>query len=72
MKHFGDIAFTDQVKAEQHARGSREMYEGMVARPAPEGFSEREAAFITMRDSFYMCPKTAGLISSIAAARAGS
>lgn len=54
MKHFGDIAFTDQVKAEQDARGSREMYEGMVARPAPEGFSDREAAFITMRDSFYM------------------
>lgn len=54
MKHFGDIAFTDQVKAEQDARGSREMYEGMVARPAPEGFSDREAAFISMRDSFYM------------------
>ncbi|MCR9077859.1 MAG: pyridoxamine 5'-phosphate oxidase family protein [Hyphomonadaceae bacterium] len=54
MKHFGDIAFTDQVKAEQDARGSREMYEGMVARPAPDGFSEREAAFISMRDSFYM------------------
>lgn len=54
MKHFGDIAFTDQVKAEQQARGSREMYAGMTARPAPEGFSEREAAFISLRDSFYM------------------
>ena len=54
MKHFGDIAFTDHVKAEQQARGSREMYAGMTARPAPEGFSEREAAFIAMRDSFYM------------------
>lgn len=54
MKHFGDIAFTDRVKAEQAARGSREMYEGMVARPAPDGFSDREAAFIAMRDSFYM------------------
>jgi len=54
MKHFGDIAFTDQVKAEQQARGSREIYAGMTARPAPEGFSEREAAFISLRDSFYM------------------
>ena len=54
MKQFGEIAFTSHVKAEQEARGSREMYAGMVARPAPEGFGEREAAFISMRDSFYM------------------
>lgn len=54
MKHFGEIAFTDQVKAEQTARGSRETYAAMTARPAPEGFSEREAAFIAQRDSFYM------------------
>ncbi len=54
MKNFGDIAFTNHVKAEQDARGSREMYAGMTARPAPDGFGEREAAFISMRDSFYM------------------
>ena len=54
MKHFGDIAFTDHVKAEQEARGSREMYAGMTARPAPAGIGDREAAFISMRDSFYM------------------
>ena len=54
MKHFGDIAFTAHVKAEQEARGSREMYAGMTARPAPQGLSERDAAFISMRDSFYM------------------
>lgn len=54
MKHFGDIAFTAHVKAEQEARGSREMYAGMTARPASQGLSEREAAFISMRDSFYM------------------
>ena len=58
MKHFGDIVFTDQVKAEQKARGSRELYEGMTARPAPEGFSPREAAFISQRDSFYMATVT--------------
>lgn len=54
MKHFGDIAFTDHVKEEQAARGSRDMYAGMTARPAPDGFGEREAAFISLRDSFYM------------------
>ena len=43
MQHFGDIAFTDHVKAEQELRGSREMYAGMTARPAPTGIGEREA-----------------------------
>ncbi|MEL6723499.1 MAG: pyridoxamine 5'-phosphate oxidase family protein [Pseudomonadota bacterium] len=54
MKHFGDIAFTDHVKAEQEAHGSREMYAGMTARPAPNGLGEREVMFISVRDSFYM------------------
>jgi len=54
MKNFGEIAFTGQVQAEQEARGSREMYAGMTARPSPSGFSDREAAFISTRDSFYM------------------
>ena len=54
MKHFGDIAFTDHVKAEQEMRGSREMYAGMTARPAPAGLGEHEAAFVSMRDSCCM------------------
>lgn len=54
MKHFGDIAFTNKVKAEQMRQGSRDIYAGMTARPAPDGFSDREAAFIAARDSFYM------------------
>lgn len=54
MKQFGEIAFTKPVKAQQTADGSRDMYEGMTARPAPNGFGEREAIFITMRNSFYM------------------
>lgn len=58
MKHFGDIAFTETVKAEQSARGSREMYDAMLAKPAPTGLGEREAAFIAMRDSFYMATVT--------------
>lgn len=58
MKHFGDIVFTDIVKAEQSRRGSREAYAKMTARLAPEGLSEREAAFIEARDSFYMASVT--------------
>lgn len=54
MKHFGDIMFTNSVKAEQARRGSREAYAKMTARPVPETLSEREAAFIAARDSFYM------------------
>lgn len=58
MKHFGEIAFTETVKAEQSARGSREMYNAMLAKPAPTGLGEREAAFIASRDSFYMATVT--------------
>lgn len=58
MKHFGDIMFTDTVKQEQTLRGSREAYAKMTARPAPEGLTEREAAFIEARDSFYMASVT--------------
>ncbi|MEL7453557.1 MAG: pyridoxamine 5'-phosphate oxidase family protein [Pseudomonadota bacterium] len=54
MKHFGDIAFTDTVKA-QHARnGSRDAYRNLTDSPAPNGFSDREVAFIAARNSFYM------------------
>jgi len=58
MKHFGDIMFTEKVKAEQRRMGSREAYAKMTARPAPEALSEREAAFIAARDSFYMASVT--------------
>jgi len=54
MKHFGDIMFTDSVKAEQAKRGSRDAYAKMTAGPAPEGLTVREAEFIAARDSFYL------------------
>ena len=54
MRNFGDIMFTETVKAEQEKRGSRAGYARMTARPAPDGVSEREAEFIAARDSFYM------------------
>ncbi len=58
MRNFGDIMFTQTVKAEQEKRGSRAGYAKMTARPAPEALSEREAAFIAARDSFYMASVT--------------
>jgi uncharacterized protein len=58
MKNFGDIMFTEKVKAEQARGGSRESYAKMTARPAPDGLGEREAAFIAARDSFYMASVT--------------
>ena len=54
MKHYGDVMFTETVKAEQTLQGSREAYEKMTSRPAPTELSERERAFIEARDSFYM------------------
>lgn len=52
---FFDLAFTPAVKAAQEANGSRGAYarhEGGEA--APDRLSEREAAFIAARDSFYI------------------
>lgn len=54
MKYFGDIAFTDAVKAHQDKHGSRELYAGMTARAARDGLGPPEKAFIEARDSFYM------------------
>lgn len=52
---FAELAFTDTVKRLQEADGSRQSYARMEAE-ADSNFllSEREAAFIGMRDSFYM------------------
>lgn len=52
---FAELAFTDTVKRLQEADGSRQSYARMEA-GADSNFllSEREAAFIGMRDSFYM------------------
>lgn len=58
MKHFGDIVFTSNVKAEQERRGSRDAYAAMTARPAPDGLTAREASFIEARDSFYLASVT--------------
>ena len=58
MQRFGDIMFTNTVKAEQDRLGSRSAYEKMAVLPTPEALTERETAFIAARDTFYMATVT--------------
>ncbi len=58
MKHFGDIMFTETVKAEQERLGSRSAYDKVTSMPSPEALSERETAFIAARDTFYLATVT--------------
>ncbi|MFZ5616327.1 MAG: pyridoxamine 5'-phosphate oxidase family protein [Pseudomonadota bacterium] len=51
---FGDIAFTDAVKAAQSANGSRDFCEQMSAKDRDFILGPREAAFLAARDHFYM------------------
>ncbi len=52
---FAEIAFTDSVKKVQEELGSRTRYERMQeGEDYNQLLSEREAAFIQSRDSFYM------------------
>lgn len=52
---FAELAFTDAVRAEQTRQGSRESYARMDDGPAyHDRLGENEAAFIAIRDSFYM------------------
>lgn len=53
---FADIAFTPSVLAQQEAHGSRGAYARMLTAEADSNntLSEREAAFITVRDGFYL------------------
>ena len=54
MDHFGTLMFTEAVRAEQQANGSRMTYARITAWPAPEAVGEDEIAFVEARDSFYM------------------
>jgi uncharacterized protein len=52
---FAKIAFTPTVRAIQEAEGSRASYaKNDLGEPHHDRLGEREAAFIAMRDSFYM------------------
>jgi hypothetical protein len=52
---FAELAFTPNVKAEQAARGSRRAYERFAqGEDHNDILGPQEAAFIGMRDSFYM------------------
>lgn len=53
--HFFNMVFTPSVKAAQEANGTRRAYAGHDgAAREPDRLTEREAAFIAARDSFYM------------------
>lgn len=56
MTHrFAQIAFTDAVRGEQERQGSADAYARMLEGPREsDRLSDREAAFIAARDSFYM------------------
>ena len=56
MTHrFAEIAFTDAVKAAQARYGARAQNERLEARGGPNAeLTDREAAFIAARDSFYL------------------
>ena len=52
---YHQLAFTENVKAEQTAHGSREHYEKYEGAPAvPDPITAAEADFISARDSFYV------------------
>ena len=57
---YAELAFTDAIKKRQETAGSRASYEGMARRSsgAADALGESEAAFIGMRDSFYMATAT--------------
>jgi predicted pyridoxine 5'-phosphate oxidase superfamily flavin-nucleotide-binding protein len=53
-RSFGEIAFTDDVKAQQVKHGSRRSYARMEAAPVAPAIGAAESAFIAERDGFYM------------------
>ena len=54
MGRFGNIVFTDGVKAEQERAGSRRAYVRADEQTTPDRLTADEAAFLAERDSFYM------------------
>jgi predicted pyridoxine 5'-phosphate oxidase superfamily flavin-nucleotide-binding protein len=61
MTHrFAEIAFTDMVKAAQTRYGTRSQNQRLAERAGPnDALTDREAAFIAARDSFYMATVSA-------------
>ncbi len=54
--HYRKLLFTPEVQLQQTVKGSRNVYaRGEEEVPnLPDGIGEREASFITTRDSFYL------------------
>ena len=57
---YAELAFTDAIKARQDQAGSRSSYDSMAQKSTGDAdvIGESEAAFIGMRDSFYMASAT--------------
>jgi hypothetical protein len=76
MTHrFAEIAFTAAVRAAQTHYGTRAQNQRLEERAGPNAaLTEREAAFIALRDSFYLATvaRRDGPTCSIAAGRRGS
>jgi len=54
-QNFMQLAFTETVKAQQEAQGSRDAYDKMEAKsPDQSKLSMREVSFIRKRDGFYL------------------
>lgn len=53
-RNFAEIAFTENVKAQQEKYGSRRMYGRMEAQARGNELSEQEVEFIAERDGFYL------------------
>ncbi len=53
-KNFAEIAFTDNVKAQQEKYGSRRQYARMEQMARGTELSEAEAEFVRQRDGFYL------------------
>jgi hypothetical protein len=71
--HFLEVAITPNVRLAQAEMGADQIWLGDHHRES-DSFTENELAFIAARDSFLhgdRCPRRAGPMCSIAAARQG-
>ncbi len=53
-KNFAEIAFTDNVKAQQESYGSRRQYARLEQMARGTEFTESEVEFVSQRDGFYL------------------
>lgn len=54
MENYAELLFVNEVRELQEKDGTREKYEAFYPQRTQEAFSERDIAFITARESFYL------------------